>query len=317
MRARNIKPGYFKNEFLATCDPLARILFSGLWCIADSRGVIEDRPKRIKAEALPYDDCDCNALLDQLHSKGFIVRYEVAGIKAIFIPTFAEHQRPHKGEKDFDIPLPDGAVCPTSPPDASKETPKDLFPPESGKFPTEPGISPTEPGKNPAYHESSLMNDESSFPKNETAAPTTQTNPEKQPLERPRYDEPMPPQTWPCFLVGEWCHYYRGTAKSERDREQLEKFFTDLIDRGIPPPKIRDRIRVRDRPRTEASWQFERFFAKGHANGNGRSGEGMAGGARVRTGQTADAARAKQLRQAAAVSPAVEERISNGRAPPL
>jgi hypothetical protein len=53
-RSRNIKPGFFLNDELAECEPLARILFAGLWCIADREGRLEDRPKRIKAEVLPY-----------------------------------------------------------------------------------------------------------------------------------------------------------------------------------------------------------------------------------------------------------------------
>ena len=48
-RARNIKPGFFANENLAECDPLARLLFAGLWCLADREGRLEDRPKRIAA----------------------------------------------------------------------------------------------------------------------------------------------------------------------------------------------------------------------------------------------------------------------------
>ena len=53
MRARNLKPGFFKNDALAECDPLARILFEGLWCMADREGRLECHPKRIKAEILP------------------------------------------------------------------------------------------------------------------------------------------------------------------------------------------------------------------------------------------------------------------------
>ena len=34
-RARNIKPGFFTNDVLADCDPLARLLFAGLWTVAD------------------------------------------------------------------------------------------------------------------------------------------------------------------------------------------------------------------------------------------------------------------------------------------
>lgn len=47
--ARNIKPGFFTNDVLAACDQLARLLFAGLWTVADRAGRLEDRPKRIKA----------------------------------------------------------------------------------------------------------------------------------------------------------------------------------------------------------------------------------------------------------------------------
>jgi len=63
-RARNIKPGFFMDDVLAEIEPLGRILFAGLWCIADREGRLEDRPKRIKAEVLPYDECDMDNLLE-------------------------------------------------------------------------------------------------------------------------------------------------------------------------------------------------------------------------------------------------------------
>ena len=47
-RARNIKPAFFKNELLAELDAFDRLLFIGLWCLADREGRTEDRPKRIK-----------------------------------------------------------------------------------------------------------------------------------------------------------------------------------------------------------------------------------------------------------------------------
>ena len=75
-RARNIKPGFFANDTLAECSPLARLLFAGLWTIADRAGRLEDRPKRIKAALLPYDECDINDLLDQLVDRGFIARID-------------------------------------------------------------------------------------------------------------------------------------------------------------------------------------------------------------------------------------------------
>ena len=74
-RTRSIRPGFFLNEKLAEINPLGRLLFAGLWTIADKRGRLEDRPRRIKAELLPYDDCDVDDLLNKLSTGGFIHRW--------------------------------------------------------------------------------------------------------------------------------------------------------------------------------------------------------------------------------------------------
>lgn len=107
MRARNIKPGFFKNEDLAECDPLARILFSGLWCMADREGRLECRPKRIKAELLPYDNCDVVKLMEQLRKYGFIIAYKADDKIYLSIPSFTEHQNCHVKEIASTIPAPD------------------------------------------------------------------------------------------------------------------------------------------------------------------------------------------------------------------
>lgn len=74
-RARNIKPGLFKNEILGVADPLYTLLFEGLWLLADRDGRLEDRPLRIKAEIFPYrEGLDMSAMLDWLQANGFIVR---------------------------------------------------------------------------------------------------------------------------------------------------------------------------------------------------------------------------------------------------
>ncbi len=108
-RLRTIKPGFFLDEELAECEPLARLLFAGLWTIADREGRLEDRPRRIKAECLPYDECDCDALLDELAGRGLIVRYEAAGRPYIAIPSWHKHQQPHYKEAPSVIPAPTGA----------------------------------------------------------------------------------------------------------------------------------------------------------------------------------------------------------------
>lgn len=106
MRARNIKPGFFKNEKLADLPPLARLLFVGLWCMADREGRLEDRPKRIRAEIIPFDGENVEELLEML-AKGsdpFIARYEVNGEKYIQIINFLRHQNPHRREAGSEIP---------------------------------------------------------------------------------------------------------------------------------------------------------------------------------------------------------------------
>ena len=98
-RARNIKPGLYKNEDLAECSIWARYLFPGLWTLADREGRLEDRPKRIKGELLPFDAQDVEPLLHELSSQKFIVRYQIDGVSYIQISKFKEHQSPHYSEK--------------------------------------------------------------------------------------------------------------------------------------------------------------------------------------------------------------------------
>ncbi len=105
-RARNIKPAFFSNDQLADIHPLGRLLFIGLWTIADREGRLEDRPKRIKAEVLPYDDCNVDSLLNALDEHEFILRYESGGRRYIQILAFKKHQNPHTKESESTIPAP-------------------------------------------------------------------------------------------------------------------------------------------------------------------------------------------------------------------
>jgi hypothetical protein len=108
-RTRSIKPGFFDNEVLGGLPPLTRLLFIGLWCIADRKGRLEDRPKRIKKTLLGYDDVstsEVSEMLQALHDTGFIIRYTVDGEEYIQVVNFAKHQNPHVKEKPSEIPAP-------------------------------------------------------------------------------------------------------------------------------------------------------------------------------------------------------------------
>lgn len=111
-RIRSIKPEFFLHEDLAELSPLHRLAFIGLWTQADREGRLEDRPKRLAAALFPYEQCDMEAILGDLHNRGFIFRYKVGPRSVLAIPSFGQHQRPHSKEAESLIPPPDSVLAP-------------------------------------------------------------------------------------------------------------------------------------------------------------------------------------------------------------
>jgi len=103
-RARNIKPGFFHNADLVELPFEARLLFIGLWTLADRAGRLEDRPRQIKMALFPADAVDVEACLDGLQRWGFVKRYEVGGKRLIQVVNFTKHQNPHRDEKASELP---------------------------------------------------------------------------------------------------------------------------------------------------------------------------------------------------------------------
>lgn len=114
-RSRNIKPGFFINEDLVDLPFSTRLLFIGLWTIADREGRLDDRPKKIKMAVFPADDVDIDEGLNQLAGRGLISRYLVEGEGYIQITNFAKHQNPHMNEKESSIPAPECSSACTVP----------------------------------------------------------------------------------------------------------------------------------------------------------------------------------------------------------
>ena len=111
MRIRYLKPDFFIDEDIAELPPLTRILFQGLWCSADKAGRLEDRPKKLKVQLMPYDNIDIEKALQILAKqkttspqRSFIIRYEINGEKYIQIINWDKHQKPHHTEKASIIP---------------------------------------------------------------------------------------------------------------------------------------------------------------------------------------------------------------------
>jgi hypothetical protein len=118
-RARNIKPGFFRNADLVELSFEARLLFIGLWTLADRDGRLEDRPKQIKMELFPADSVDCNAMLDDLAATGMVARYTVDAKRYLQVVNFAKHQNPHKDERASTIPDQGGNLPAPCKPDAN------------------------------------------------------------------------------------------------------------------------------------------------------------------------------------------------------
>lgn len=109
-RRRMIHPDFFTDADLLSLPPLHRLLFAGLWPWADREGRLRDKPLELKIKILPADNCDVNAMLDDLARLHFIVRYEVEGKRYLWVRTFKDHQSPHPNEAASSIPPPQGAL---------------------------------------------------------------------------------------------------------------------------------------------------------------------------------------------------------------
>lgn len=125
-RIRTIKPEAFLHEGLFDLEvetglPI-RWAFAGLWCQVDRDGRFEWRPRKLKAEVLPYDQVDFARVLDALAEAGFVVRYECDGQVFGVIPSFPTHQRPNHREPLSTLPAPPVTTPPSHPAHASCES---------------------------------------------------------------------------------------------------------------------------------------------------------------------------------------------------
>jgi hypothetical protein len=131
-RSRIIKPGFFVNDELTELPFEVRLLFIGLWTIADREGRFADRPKKIKLEIFPADDVDCDKCMSMLESRGFLTRYEIAGARFVQITNWNLHQKPHIKEVRSTIPEILAQEIPVQAPEKSVQAPESpVLAPES------------------------------------------------------------------------------------------------------------------------------------------------------------------------------------------
>jgi hypothetical protein len=109
-RIRTIKPGFFRHEELYEAEQASgfplRLIFAGLWTVADREGRFEWKPRAIKLDVLPYDPIDFAAALEALASYGFVVKYKVGARTFAHIPSWHKHQQVNVRESKSEIPAP-------------------------------------------------------------------------------------------------------------------------------------------------------------------------------------------------------------------
>jgi len=107
-RIRTVKPEFFKHDGLFEAEmtsqlPL-RLAFIALFGCCDREGRFCWRPKRLKAEMMPYDEVDMAVILDTLATHGFIQKYQHQGEWYGCIPSWLRHQYINQREAASEIP---------------------------------------------------------------------------------------------------------------------------------------------------------------------------------------------------------------------
>jgi len=105
-RIRTIKPTFFSSADIVELSPLARLLYIGLWCEADREGRLVWSVKALKYRYLPGDECDINALTNELIIQRLVQIYQVEGKEYAYIPTFYQHQVINSREANSQLPVP-------------------------------------------------------------------------------------------------------------------------------------------------------------------------------------------------------------------
>lgn len=130
-RIRSIKPEFWTSEQVMECQPLARLLFIGIWNFCDDGGNHPASEKTIKAQVFPGDDIDSTTirlLLDELSKNGLLSFYGDSGRTYLHVNGW-HHQKIDK--KTFKFPRFPGAE--------NSDTPEK---PQGRKFaPVKPGLS--------------------------------------------------------------------------------------------------------------------------------------------------------------------------------
>ena len=96
-RIRSIRPEFWEDPTIGRLSRDARLLYIGLWNMADDEGRFRWNLRRIVGELFSFDaDADVEAWMRELTAARRVVRYSIDGEDLAFIPTFKEYQKPNR-----------------------------------------------------------------------------------------------------------------------------------------------------------------------------------------------------------------------------
>jgi hypothetical protein len=110
-RIRSVKPEFWADEKLANAVSRdGRLLYIGLWNLADEHARLRGAARYIKGQLFPYDDdmtvTVVDALLDDLAAARKVMRYHCDGDAYLFLPNLAKHQRLEAAKVASKLPTP-------------------------------------------------------------------------------------------------------------------------------------------------------------------------------------------------------------------
>ncbi len=95
-RIRTIKPDFWTDEKIGTLRRDVRLLYIGLWNLADDKGVLKANPAFIKGQIFPYDEDlrigSVKEWIDSLENARMLVPFTYNGESYFIIRTFLAHQ---------------------------------------------------------------------------------------------------------------------------------------------------------------------------------------------------------------------------------
>jgi len=114
-RIRCIKPEFWDSESIGSLPRDARLLYVGLWSMADDEGRIRASARRVRKVVFGFDDDVTHAQVDEwlglLEEAGKLIRYESEGHALIAILGWSRHQKINRPVPSS-LPPPSNSVSP-------------------------------------------------------------------------------------------------------------------------------------------------------------------------------------------------------------